>query len=115
MYQALITSLQADSWNKTHLQDFTVYINLMPWETYTNSTFGIGSGGVPRPSNIGANGIPITPPENYSDFYINGIIYRYVWQIDIQKTGTITMGIPPFDLILVDASTGQILPNPPLF
>jgi hypothetical protein len=56
------------------------------------------------------NGVMTTPPASYTDFNINGVIYRYVWQIDIQKTGGIS--IPPWDLILIDASTGQIVPNP---
>ena len=106
MYQALIIGLQSDSWNKTFLQGFTVYINLMPWAIYANSTNWV------EPTNLNKYGVPLNPPANYSDFNENGTIFRYVWQIDIQKTGHI--GIPPYDLILIDASTGQIVPNPPL-
>jgi DNA-binding HxlR family transcriptional regulator len=107
MYQALIIGLQADSWNKTSLHGFTVYINLMPWAIYANSTNGV------EPTNVNEYGVPLNPPANYSDFNENGTIFRYVWQIDIQKTGRIS--IPPYDLILIGASTGQILPNPPLY
>lgn len=115
MYQALLIGLEADGWNKTSLQGVTVYINLMPWYSVTNS-----SG--PYVSNSTGNFIgsasidlkPMTnPPANYSDMYSNGLIYRYVWQIDIDKSGHIT--IPPWDLILVDASTGQIVPHSLLF
>ncbi|MGA2524927.1 MAG: hypothetical protein ABSF65_12370 [Candidatus Bathyarchaeia archaeon] len=80
----------------------------MPWETEANST----GGGVPANDQING-GAMTSPPANYSDVYSNGLIYRYVWQIDIQKTGTVD--IPPYDLILVDASTGQTLPNLPVF
>jgi len=108
MYQALIIGLEADGWSRTSLQGFTVYITLMPWETEANST----GGGVPANDQING-GAMTSPPANYSDVYSNGLIYRYVWQIDIQKTGTVD--IPPYDLILVDASTGQTLPNLPVF
>ncbi len=107
MYQALIIGLTADNWNKTSLQGFTVYIDLMPWDTYANSTNGV------EPTNVNKYGVPLNPPANYSDVIENGILYRYVWQIDIQKSGHIS--IPPWDLILIDASTGQIIPHGPLY
>jgi DNA-binding HxlR family transcriptional regulator len=108
MYQGLLIGLQADGWNKASLQGFTVYITLMPWETFTNTT---GGGGVPNNDPIGGN--MTSPPTNYSDVYSNGVIYRYVWQIDIEKSGV--KSIPPWDLILVDAATGAIVPHGLLF
>ena len=95
MYQALLIGLQADGWNKTSLQGFNVGIYLSLWD---NSTLG------PIPSN---------PPTNYSYVNIDGIVYHYVWNIVIQKNAY--NRYPPWDFILVDASTGQILPNPPLY
>jgi hypothetical protein len=56
---------------------------------------------------------PITsPPANYNDVYGEGIVYRYVWEITVENSTSIT--IPPIGFTMVDASTGQILPNPPL-
>ena len=115
MYQALLIGLQADGWNKTSLQGFTVYVNLMPWYSLTNSSgpyVSNSTGNFYGSASIDLK--PMTnPPANYSDVYSNGLIYRYVWQIDIELMGKLT--IPPWDLILVDASTGQIVPNQPLF
>ncbi len=113
MYQALLIGLEADGWNKTSLQGFTVYISLMPWYTVTNSAgpyVSNSTGNYYDSTSIDLNENMINPPANYSDVYSNGIIFRYVWQIDIQKVGH--MSIPPWDLIFIDASTGQIVPNP---
>ncbi len=115
MYHALQIGLEADGWNKTSLQGMKVYISLMPWYSLTNS-----SG--PYTSNstgnfYGSASIDLkpmrTPPSNYSDVYSHGLIYRYVWQIDLQKGAGIT--IPPWDLMLVDAATGEIVPHGPLY
>ena len=98
MYQALLMGLQADDWNKTSLRGFTIYVGL---SNYTSDNFH------------GFSLQPVTdPPANYSDVYSNGFIYRIVWQIDIQKSGGLS--IPPWDVIFVDASTGQVVPTPPL-
>lgn len=94
MYKALIIGLTADNWTKASLQGFTINIDLNPWNTPDNTT----------QTNVNMYGVPLNPPTNYSG---------YVWEIGIQKTGHIT--IPPYDFILIDASTGQILPNPPLY
>jgi hypothetical protein len=50
------------------------------------------------------------PPENYSDIYSNGVIYLYVWEIDIQKTDLLSLSnsVVP-QQVLVDASTGAIV------
>jgi hypothetical protein len=50
-------------------------------------------------------------PIDYSDVYGNGIIYQYAWEITVSNASR-----PTFlrDFIFIDASTGQILPNPPL-
>jgi DNA-binding HxlR family transcriptional regulator len=110
MYQALIIGLEADDWNKTSLEDMTVYINLMPWSIVTNDTVHSES----LPINVNPSTGDLTnPPENYSHVAGNGVIYIYVWQIDMQKSGTLSM--PPMDFILIDAATGQIVQNPPLY
>ena len=93
MYQALQIGLEADDWNKTSLQDMIVYINLMPWSIVTNDTVHSES----LPIHVNINGDLGNPPENYSHTYGNGVIYIYVWQIDIQKKGTISL--PPLDFI----------------
>jgi hypothetical protein len=84
----------------------------MPWQTANNFT-------LPSYETIYVNqNLNVTgPPSNYSDVTSNGIVYRYVWAINIQNTSlmkqTLT-GTVPYQ-ILVDASTGQILTNPPLY
>lgn len=109
MYQALITGLKSDNLNKTSLQGFTVTINLYPYATDANSTIGIGPG--TTPNNVNGFGNPPTPPTNYSDILLNGVIYRYVWDIQVQWVGTSST----FDFVLVDASTGELVPVPPMF
>ena len=65
MFQALIIGLQADGWNETSLQGFTIYAGL---SNYTVN-------------NVHESALwPLTyPPANYSDIYSNGITYRVVW------------------------------------
>lgn len=112
IYQALLIGLQADGWNKTSLQGFTVFMGLMPWYSLTNSSslyVSNSTGNYYGSASIDLKPMT-TPPTNYSDVYSNGLIYRYVWQIDIQKAEH--GSIPPYDLILIDASTGEIVPNP---
>lgn len=99
MYQALMIGLNADGYNKTSLQGWTIDVYLMPWET-GNST---GSNMV--------GGDMTTTPRNYSDITTDGVTYQYVWQIVISKGGLIG-GVHPWNLIMIDASTGQIVPNP---
>ena len=98
MYRALQLGLEAEGWNKTSLDGMTVggYLNL---QTSTNGTFSIA---------------PLTNiPSDYSDIYGNGISYKYVWQIIVTNSSVIEL--PPPGYSLIDASTGQILPNPPLY
>lgn len=117
MYQALQIGLKADDWNRTSLQGFTVYISLMYWVTPTTSAGpSISNSTGNYYGSVAINGTwtgdVTSPPANYSDVYDNGVIFRYIWQIDIQKTGHAS--IPPWDLIIIDASTGEIVPNPML-
>jgi DNA-binding HxlR family transcriptional regulator len=112
MYQALIIGLEADGWNKTALQGMTVYINLTPWTIVTNTTAYNSSLKLPITINLNAP-LMTSIPESYSHVIGNGVIYIYVWQIDIQKPGVLSM--PPVDFILIDAATGQIVQNPPLY
>jgi len=111
MYQALIIGLTADNLNKTSLQGFTVNVILLPWSSWANDTSGMGPGSTPN--NVNGFGNPPTPPTNYSDIVQNGLIYRYVWDIQVQKVNT-SSPFSTFGFILVDASTGQIVPVPPL-
>ncbi len=98
MYRALQLGLESDGWNKTSLYGLTVGV-FLDLQTTTNQTFSIG---------------PLTSiPSDYSDVYGNGITYRYVWQITVTNSSVIEL--PPPGYSLIDASTGQILPNPPLY
>jgi hypothetical protein len=106
MYKALLMGLDADGWNKTSLKGFNIYVNLVPWETPANYTDTVVNGAPPfNDSQIAV--IMNSQPANYSAVYSNGIIYRYIWQIDLMKSNTI--GFQLWDVIAVDASTGQIL------
>ncbi len=100
VYKALIIALKAGGWNKTSLHGtvVTVYFVLYEQTEIGNST---------RELSLS----PITnPPADYSDVYGTGVIYRYVWEIITAEnmTGYI---IPNFGSSLIDASTGENLPN----
>jgi DNA-binding HxlR family transcriptional regulator len=100
MYHALIIALEDEGWNKTSLQGLAIDAYLMNGETETNntSTFTV------------INGPVTSPPADYSDVYSNGVIYRYLWEINVNNaTGMI---YPPLSSSFIDASTGAILPNP---
>ena len=107
MYQALLIGLNVDSWNKTSLQGMTIHISFMPWLTVTDYNTYYKTLKLPMQINLSNM---TSPPSSYSDVKGNGVIYQYVWQIDVGLAGVIQM--PPPDLILIDASTGQILPTP---
>ena len=106
MYKALLMGLDDVGWNKTSLKGFDIYVNLVPWETSANYTDTI-VGGAPPFNDSQIARIMNSPPANYSAVYSNGIIYRYIWQIDLMKSAPI--GSQLWDVIAVDASTGQIL------
>jgi DNA-binding HxlR family transcriptional regulator len=108
MYQALLTGLEADDWNKTSLQGFIIYCSLVPWETTANHTGTVAEGAPPFNDSQVAE-ILTSPPANYSDIYFNGTVYSYVWHIDIMNSKYTLGDIKPWDVIVVDASTGQLL------
>jgi hypothetical protein len=98
MYKALQIALEADGRNKTLLNGINIDARLTTIQTATNGTF----------SSIS----PLTNiPIDYSDVYGNGIIYQYVWEITVSNASRPTY-LRGFSFI--DASTGQILPAPPL-
>jgi hypothetical protein len=105
MYQALIIALENEGWDKASLHGMTVGAFLVNGETETNTSSYF---------NTGVIGQPVTnPPANYSDVYGNGVIYMYIWEIDVNNA--IRMSNPPLGFSLIDASTGEILHNPPLY
>ncbi len=98
MYKALQIALEADGWNKTLLNGKNIDARLTTIQTATNGTFSSVS--------------PLTNiPIDYSDVYGNDIIYQYAWQITVSNASRPTY-MRGFSFI--DASTGQLLPNPPL-
>jgi len=103
MYRALQIGLEVDGWNKTSLQGMLVSAYLLYWQQITNTS---------APNFYRLIGPITSPPANYNDVYGEGIVYRYVWEITVENSTSIT--IPPIGFTMVDASTGQILPNPPL-
>ena len=98
IYKALQIALEADGWNKTLLNGKNIDARLTTIQTATNGTFSSVS--------------PLTNiPIDYSDVYGNDIIYQYAWQITVSNASRPTY-MRGFSFI--DASTGQLLPNPPL-
>ncbi len=97
MYQAISLGLETCGLNKTSLQGKSVFIELKQGEFSSNNTI------------IGTWWIS-SPPTNYSDVYSNGITYRYLWVIGVGN-GPI-LAFDYFGYILVDASTGQVVPTP---
>jgi len=106
MYRALQIGLESQGWNKTSLKGKLVDASLVHWDELTNTTDSY-------PNWVGVSGAVTSLPENYSNIYGNGIVYGYGWEITVENATGIT--IPPLGFSLVDATTGQILPNPPLF
>jgi DNA-binding HxlR family transcriptional regulator len=108
MYHALQMGLQADGWNKTSLNGMRVSAYLTKWQQVIEPTYFNSTTWQPISIDITRNQLT-TPPSDYSPVNSNGVIYRYVWQISVQGPNGIT--IPPMGLKLVDAATGEIVPN----
>lgn len=121
MYQAITIGFTAGGWNKTSLQGMAVSVNFVWWKTVTNITLVNSNPPINTAPNPGYQTNPSTalyptiitsPPTDYSDFYSNGVIYQYVWQIDIQRSSLAGLANSVASgQVLVDASTGQIVPN----
>ena len=103
MYQALQIALENEGWNKTSLNGKVVGAYLMNGETDTNTTSYF---------NTGVTGPVTSPPTNYSDVYGNGVIYMYIWEIIVENATGVSH---PVGFSVIDASTGEILHNPPLY
>jgi hypothetical protein len=115
MYHALQIGLDSQGWNKTSLKGTLVYAYLMNWVMYTNGTAPAGFT-VGYAETIGSLGL--TPPENYSKTYGNGVVYGYGWAIEVwnaTQTPIPTEPLPFLGYSLVDATTGQILPTSAIF
>jgi DNA-binding transcriptional ArsR family regulator len=110
MYQALLIGLENDGLNKTSLRGFTIYCSLTGWETLANRT-DKEPYATTSPFNESQVATVLTsPPKDYIDTYSNGIIYSYVWHIDIFKTNR-SIDFKPYAVIVIDAAIGQILLN----
>ena len=108
VYRALQMGLRADGWNKTSLYGFRVGAYLKTWRQITDPNLYKIT--IPVEVNLE----PLTvPPSDYSPVYGEGVIYRYVWQIVV--TDPIGIQIPPPGFVMIDAATGQIVPNPSLY
>lgn len=106
MYKALLIAFENNGWNKTSLQDKVVSVYLQYWKTVTNVS--LASQEYPKDLSSVLNPMMVTSsPADYSDVYANGLIYQYVWAIEIQGGQPNIIAFPVS--ILVDASTGQIL------
>jgi DNA-binding HxlR family transcriptional regulator len=109
MYRALQIALEADGWNKTSLNGMIVGAYFHSWQTITNQS--VYKPNLPQTISINP---PTTPPTDYSDVYGDGVIYSYVWEIIVQNASQSNIH-PPIGFSLVDVSTSQILPNPPIY
>jgi DNA-binding HxlR family transcriptional regulator len=106
MYRALQIALETDGWNRTSLNGMTVGAYFYSWQTVTD--YDVYKQNLPMTIS------PTTPPSDYSDVYGNGVIYSYVWEIVVQNASQPNVH-PPIGFSVVDVSTGQILPNPPMY
>jgi DNA-binding HxlR family transcriptional regulator len=100
MYEALLLAFEADGLNKTSLSGMNIDARLTIMQMAMNGSF----------TSI----MPLTKiPSNYSDGVENGIIYRYVWQIVVENStqGENSTQITLQMVSLIDASTGQIIPD----
>jgi DNA-binding HxlR family transcriptional regulator len=100
MYEALLLAFEADGLNKTSLSGMNIDARLTIMQMAINGSF----------TSI----MPLTKiPSNYSDGVENGIIYRYVWQIVVENStqGENSTQITLPIMSLIDASTGQIIPD----
>ena len=100
MYEALLIALEADGLNKTSVSGMNIDARLTIMQTAINGSFT----SIMLLTNI---------PSNYSAGIDNGVIYRYVWQIVVENSSQVEnstqIQIPMVSLI--DASTGQIIPD----
>jgi hypothetical protein len=101
MYRALQIGLESQGWDKASLRGKLVGVILVHWEMLTNTT------------GVSAFYLVTSPPENYSNTYGNGVVYGYAWEITVENVEGVP-SVPSLGFSLVDATTGQILPNPPL-
>jgi hypothetical protein len=104
VYQALQIAFEYQGLNKEALKGMLVYADLV-----------IGQAVNTTGENFNGQTWPVTSPVgNYSEFTINGTNYEYLWEI--QTHYSTSRSIPPlgFTLTFVDASTGRVLPSPPV-
>ncbi len=107
MYRALQIGLEEEGWNKTSLEGMQVSAYLYHWMTITNITTLQEN----SPTELNLTSDPATSPSiDYSPIYGNGVIYRYVWEIIVTHMNGV-LQIPPPGFSMVDAATGQILPD----
>ena len=108
MYRALQIALGADGWNKTSLRGMVVGAYLMHGLTGgNNSTLSLLGTGIDGPVT--------TPPADYSNIYnyTDDVTHLYMWEITVNNASRNVH--PPLGFSLVNAASGYILPNPPLF
>ena len=110
MYRALQIGLESQGWDKASLRGKLVGADPVHLEMLTNT-----SAVYPPFGSVAGLDLVTSPPENYSNTYGNGVVYVYAWEITVNNSNILTIpGVPPLGFSLVDATTGQILPNPPL-
>jgi len=103
MYHALQIGLESEGWNRTSLEGMRVGISLVHGEILTNES---------QPwATIG--GAVTSPPASYSAIYDVNATYLYLWEITVEKAQGFTT--PPSGFVLVDAASGEVIPNPPLY
>lgn len=111
MYRALQLALQNGGWNKTSLNGMRVSAELRRWAEITDPN--VYNHTTPIHIDISVGRALTVPPDDYSPLFREGVVYRYVWQVTVAHSAGIQ--IPPPGFALVDAATGEIVPNPPLY
>jgi uncharacterized protein YxeA len=104
MYRALQIAFEGKGWDATKFNESKVVVALV--YGYVNETS----------SYTTILNVLSRPVSNYSIVQVNGTTYRYIWEIAVYTTNYNSTGdlMPLADqgFYLVDAVTGEILPNP---
>ena len=122
MYHALLIALESGGWNATSLKNMTISVGLdycaffenlsteSGWETLGNCTFRTS----PPVTGFQVLYAVTQAAVDWSPQQINGITYRYVWTIAVERPGN-TLSIPPLGLYYVDAATAELVPTGNLY
>ena len=103
MYQALLIGFQNTGWTHDTLMELNA----------TRVDIKLVYGHIDQASNTTViAGALVTPVADYSHFVVDGVTYRYMWQIVAYNEAADLMPLTHNGYCLVDAVTGESLPIP---